>query len=808
MANYFSITIDSDYPTAPAVQVADSDCGAWTTHNLQVKVSLEKPSALDATHYKIWGINGISTEGSAGWVAWPGGAHATVTGTLADSSAKQTIYAKFKNDGVSESDIVTASGVYFSWTDPTIDGTTEWAQAFSAVDYDAASSATLRNTNNNISITLSKSNLPGLSFNSIDLSGLSISGNKIVVNDSSDFAALVNRRSGNKVGVQKVFSEDNQPLITVDAGSGAYTLTAYDGSVKSTLTGDDLNRVENYSYTSGTKTLTFDVKQFSTYGFATINKVEFDSTTNGGYNGGSINIEVTVTDTNNEGVESAPVTITKASGDTIGSFSSNPVNTNASGIASFTLNLSSIGTCVFDAYVDSVHTVNDLTAWCIATPNPQRSLLTQYEQIRNTATYDDAVANANTSAVAEPTTSTVSGSSDSVLEHDMNVIRTLMKQFTGTTNWYDDLGMYFDPTTTDSGSSNTKQMSLSNVKGNTLDSKTIILAVSEDDSGNGYDVSTGASGILWTTTLPYAKNTNRRGLPIYASTANPNTYWDIGGTDDVCRIDLIDTSTGAEFQDASGNEVYAKFHDGADYPTGSGTGELTDVYVRFYTVSGAYTWASGDPSNISFVYPFRKVMNELEEYEWTRTDFVSSWEGDAELVEDVTNLWSFTGAVDDLTGPSFNNTGDYYLVGVLDTDLTSAVDSINTGLGDFTYTEQNYVTDNESITSSLDELDMAAKDLSDSVTSSSGDRYTEELSGDVNAGELHSLPYSITYTPDATVGQEGQNMDVYVNGQLLAASSGLNGANEDRDYAETTASGITFHFDVYSGTNVVYMVRQ
>jgi hypothetical protein len=331
-------------------------------------------------------------------------------------------------------------------------------------------------------------------------------------------------------------------------------------------------------------------------------------------------------------------------------------------------------------------------------------------------------------------------------------------------------------------------MSLSNIKGNTLDSKTIILAVSEDDSGNGYDVSTGASGILWTTTLPYAKNTNRRGLPIYASTANPNTYWDIGGTNDVCRIDLIDTSTGAEFQDASGNEIYAKFHDGADYPTGSGTGELTDVYVRFYTVSGTYIWTSGDPSNVSFVYPFRKVMNELE--------------------EDVVNLWSFTGAIDDLTGPSFNNTGDYYLVGVLDTDLTSAVDSINTGLGDFTYTEQNYVTDNESISSSLDELDQAAKDVSDSVTASSGDRYTEELSGDVNAGELHSLPYSITYTPDATVGQEGQNMDVYVNGQLLAASSGLNGANEDRDYAETTASGITFHFDVYSGSNVVYMVRQ
>ena len=51
-------------------------------------------------------------------------------------------------------------------------------------------------------------------------------------------------------------------------------------------------------------------------------------------------------------------------------------------------------------------------------------------------------------------------------------------------------------------------------------------------------------------------------------------------------------------------------------------------------------------------------------------------------------------------------------------------------------------------------------------------------------------------------------MDVYYNGQLLAASTGANGANADRDYAETSASGITFHVNIDQYSNLTYMIRQ
>jgi hypothetical protein len=52
----------------------------------------------------------------------------------------------------------------------------------------------------------------------------------------------------------------------------------------------------------------------------------------GGYINSSIPIQVKVIDTNGEGVEGAPVTFAIASGDNIGSFATNPVSTNASGM--------------------------------------------------------------------------------------------------------------------------------------------------------------------------------------------------------------------------------------------------------------------------------------------------------------------------------------------------------------------------------------------------------------------------------------------------------------------------------------------
>ena len=433
-----------------------------------------------------------------------------------------------------------------------------------------------------------------------------------------------------------------------------------------------------------------------------------------------------------------------------------------------------------------------------------RSLLRQLEQIRRSATYDDAVAGVNTSAVAEPT---VSGS----LEEDMNVIRTLihdLKGGSGSWNWYDALETYTDPSNTVAD----KSATLYNFSGNTLDANTIILAVTDDGvAGAGYTVSGTSTGLLRTITTGYADTTDTRGLPIFLSVTNSGTYYDEGGNDNVCRIDVLDVTQDAEMQDGSGNIIYAKFYDGADY---AGSGDGTDVYVKFFAndVETDLSTVDPAPTAVKFVYPQRKILSEMQEWEWLRTDFVSSWEGDVELVEDISNLWSFTGASDgDSDAGPWTNTGSYYLLDGDPSDLKTAIDDINDGVGDRSYTEDNYLTDGETITTSLDALDQAIKDNADAITFSAGDKYVESVAAPITVNTLHTLPAAITagggYTPNSTPGQEGKNMDVYIDGQLLAADTGANGANADRDYGETTASGITFRFNVQIGRNITYVVR-
>ena len=437
-----------------------------------------------------------------------------------------------------------------------------------------------------------------------------------------------------------------------------------------------------------------------------------------------------------------------------------------------------------------------------------RSLLRQLEQIRRAATYDDAVVGANTLDVAEPT---ASGS----LEEDTNVLRTLLKQvkfdsseYTGK-DWFTENDNYFDPTTTDSGGTLNKEMTLSNIAGHTLDAKTIIVAVSNDDTGDGWGVSYGDSGKLVTgITTRYATNDNRMGLPIYAPGAYPGDdasgIFDEAGTDNVCRVDIIDLDTDSEIVDGSGNVIYGKLHNGAD---NSGTGDGTDVYVRYYADDAVTTMVSG-VSDVVFVYPQRKRLTDMEEYEWLRTDFISSWEGDIELIEDITNLWSYTGASNDVTDPTWDNTTGNYILSSDPGDLTTAINLLNTEVGDRTYSAENYIDSGDTIVESLDELDVALKALADDLDDASASKHVETVDSEISANVFHSLPDSLTYTPEDGAGVEGAYMDVYVDGQLLSADTGAAGVEADRDYQETTVSGIKFRFDVQVGRNITYVIRK
>jgi len=72
----------------------------------------------------------------------------------------------------------------------------------------------------------------------------------------------------------------------------------------------------------------------------------------------------------------------------------------------------------------------------------------------------------------------------------------------------------------------------------------------------------------------------------------------------------------------------------------------------------------------------------------------------------------------------------------------------------------------------------------------------------------------LAYTPDDDSADpgvpytHGSNMDVFVNGQLLMADTGAFGTNADRDYGETTTTGITFRFRVEAPATVIYIIRE
>ena len=805
MSNYFNLEYESTSDTSPGN--VELNYGSDYANGLDVHVALFAGSDFTPTHYKMWGLipeggGEVVTYSGAEWVEYS----ATTSARLSRHNDPQKAYVMFKNSGETETETFESNPVTFTFVEPIISSSVRWKQDFEVLKFDSATSNTLVNDTHKIEVELSKTKLDQLQFSGRVFTGIKVSENAIYINPDSQVGSIIGLSDSSYVTVSKQFNSSAVPMIMVDSGDGFATLTTYDGQIKTTVSGGYDGRIDNVDWNSGLNTLSFDVFRFSTYGFCTVQKVEFtnDSQT-GAYIGGTATFRVYVQDSNGEPVENAPVTVVVDSG-SIGSIQETmPQTTDVNGIAEFNFNVTSAGQTVFSANVDDIHTtIKNLTLNGVETSDWQRSLLTQFEQIYKTAIYTDDIVDVNTVEVAEPTSTTVSGASDSVLEHDMNVLRTVLKQIKGTDFWYSDMKSY-DPSDTDGSDSENKNLNLFNIKNNTLDSNTIILAISDDNSGNGFSVTDGAGGLLYTTALRYSTPENRIGLPIYGSTTNSGTYFDEGGLDRVVGIDILDTSTGAEFKDSSGNIVFGRFHDGLDF---GGSGDGTDVYLKFYTDDGAYTTTSGDPTSLMFVYPYRKKLSDMQEHEWLRTDFISSWEGDSAVVEDLSDLWSYTGASNNETDPNWDVVGGFSIVDSSIKSLIDAIDAINTGIGNHIFTENNYITSGDSVSEALETLDLKFLEISESISDGVGEKYVVVVASDINANTAYQLPVGLTYTPNSIGGQVGSNMDVYLDGQLLSASTGTNGSNKDKDYSETSPTHITFSFDVYQYSNITFVIRK
>lgn len=77
-------------------------------------------------------------------------------------------------------------------------------------------------------------------------------------------------------------------------------------------------------------------------------------------------------------------------------------------------------------------------------------------------------------------------------------------------------------------------------------------------------------------------------------------------------------------------------------------------------------------------------------------------------------------------------------------------------------------------------------------------KVVEFLNNSIDAEVTHDLPNGNTYTMSS-----GSKLDVYFNGQLLTHDS----LEKLYDYVEVFSNSIKFHFNVPSGTLLVYIIK-
>ena len=170
-----------------------------------------------------------------------------------------------------------------------------------------------------------------------------------------DFATYFNTHSFGIVNVLFEFtSTQNRRLISyIDSSNIVHPLTKYDGAERSDLALLLKGKYSNYSY--GSNQLRFNVSSLSTFEATSISTITFTSTVNRGNVNQIINLQSTVKDSNNIGVESAPVYFFIESGQQQQVVHSHGLYslTDTSGVASASIVLKSEGICRVKTYVNS-----------------------------------------------------------------------------------------------------------------------------------------------------------------------------------------------------------------------------------------------------------------------------------------------------------------------------------------------------------------------------------------------------------------------------------------------------------------------
>lgn len=393
------------------------------------------------------------------------------------------------------------------------------------------------------------------------------------------------------------------------------------------------------------------------------------------------------------------------------------------------------------------------------------------------------------------------------LEDSINYALTQLREIVDPANdWFQDMPRAFDPSDTSGANAKNEKMNLKTLSDNWYGSKTKIVDVVDEESGLA-DTDT---GVLVLTSLGYADDADRRGFVIQSSVGN--AYHDEIALASIIvgkhKVTITDALTGNEFKDASGNLIYGVLQDGADH---SGSGEGTDVFVKFvYDNAGtptAYTWTADDPTDVIMYLPFRKRRSELLEYD-ERVFKVAGIVGDAELTQDISEIRNALGIADgDGAGDwDLTNTGNFFPFSGLTlatATMEDIVNILNSAIGSRDYTDENIISDGETITQSLDKLDQFLGQGGYKT------KVLERVTAAIAKGVAHTIPFATGSAPAITTYKQdsshfGRYMEVRVSGKKLVPDSGA--VETDGEYEETSTTQVTFRFTVRVGQIIEYIV--
>jgi len=379
-----------------------------------------------------------------------------------------------------------------------------------------------------------------------------------------------------------------------------------------------------------------------------------------------------------------------------------------------------------------------------------KSLLSQARQIRASKTFGDISlgdANADRKTLAE---------GQDFLEGDLNVIRSLILDITGETEWSD------KPSVT-----------LSEAAGaaNKLILQPVQSAITGVDGTSVVtDITVTGTNTTATTDIGYILDDTE--TPAVGSKA---------------RVTLRDKATNQILVNADEKEIYGiASNDGND-----------KLQIKFYTdVDGTATEQSvtGD---IEVIAAYREKLSDInEEALLTNAGFagaVGAFEiGDRVYVDVDQDGNPIFGFVDDENITATINkiasiSGNNKKLG----DNVSTVSGITSDTFTTTFKTDNadsYFEDGDSLYTALTKIDAEAKVLEDAIANASGDEVSEILGSDLAEGDAYTLPNSKTYTND-----DKDAINVFVNGQRLTSDLSIgDGSVGNGDYTPDSTTTIKF----------------